>query len=249
MTGGRCHGPNCTREATDGPWCDPTCRDAWHAQFHWLHGDGEAVEPVLFRESDVVVNDDAQSALAAALEAAQPELEQHLAAVIQAADPPPASTFTVAEVARIAASLPRDRPGEPVKLTEEQFDALTRAFPDRPGWSPNGELGRWDGVPVEFVETVEESTPYLLLAERAQSARLATGGLISGPPRDPSDDRIPALLSEGGCVTFWRGDHSGNHPLDGLPVSKCATDPQVAPTKQQVGFLDRAFHWLFGRTG
>lgn len=74
----------------------------------------------------------------------------------------------------------------------------------------------------------------------------ADGGYIAGPPRRPGDDRVPALLSEGGCIQFWRGDHSGNHPLDEHPGDKPAagggaTYPLVAPVEPQV-----ARHW-FGR--
>lgn len=60
------------------------------------------------------------------------------------------------------------------------------------------------------------------------------------------DDRVPALLSEGGCLQFWRGDHSGNHPLDEHPGDRPvagggATYALVAPVEPQV-----ARHW-FGR--
>lgn len=220
---GRCHGPRCQQAATDGPWCSTACQEAWHTQFHWLHGDGKTVEPVLFSEPDVVVSDDAQAALDAALAAAQPALEQHLADTVQAAPPAP---FTVAEVARIASSLPRTTP-EPAKLTREQFDALTRAFPDRPGWCPNGELGRWDGVPVEIVETVEESTPY-------QMAQVPSRVVVH---RCGSPEAVEELLRR---IREARID--GSRWL--VPTSAGATYQQVAPPDPQVGVVRRAFRRL-----
>lgn len=186
MTGsGRCHGPNCREKASATEFfCSEAHARAWDREFHVEHG-GTGPMDVPPRPGTVEPHP-TQADLDAALRAVQPHLEAHLAAVIQAADPPPpAPTFTVAEVARIASSLPRTTP-EPAKLTREQFDALTDAFPNRPGWSPNGELGRWDGVPVEFVETVEESTPYLLQRERMRGrfarlvADLPPGALAIG---------------------------------------------------------------------
>lgn len=291
ITGGRCHGPNCTRDATDGPWCAPACKTAWHAQFHWLYGDGKVLEPVIVRElvEPDVVHEDGDRALAAALDAAQPQLEQHLAAVIQAADPPPASTVTVAEVARIAASLPRT--GETAKLTEEQFWALTHSFPDRPGWQPNGQPGAFDGVQVEIVETVEESTPYLMAqrprrlvlnphvapeaVEELQRRFRAGLGVQASSFVGVGDmavskvveiERLNARLrtafperADEAIAEAWRRAYC-SYATYAQAVESMWVDPpefassgaayqQVAPKDPQVGFIGRAFHWLFGRTG
>lgn len=50
-------------------------------------------------------------------------------------------------------------PSEPVKLTQEQLDALRAASP-APSWRFGGQPAALGGVPIELVETVEESTPF-----------------------------------------------------------------------------------------
>lgn len=54
---------------------------------------------------------------------------------------------------------------EPIKLTAEQLDVVPRAAPDPYG----GTLGVLFGTPVALVETVQESTPYLLPARAQRS--------------------------------------------------------------------------------
>ena len=75
---------------------------------------------------------------------------------------PPTGTDIWASIERVAAGISDAPPPlvEPVKLTRSQMDALR---PRGEVWSPpSGVVAPLLGVPVVEVDTVEESTPYLL---------------------------------------------------------------------------------------
>lgn len=74
---------------------------------------------------------------------------------------------------------------EPIKLTEQQIEAIRAGQPECPAWE-SGVVADLFGVPIEKVGTVEESTPYL------EASRYATGGIIR-----PGD--LGSLTEEGGC--------------------------------------------------
>jgi hypothetical protein len=76
---------------------------------------------------------------------------------------------------RLAESAPPMRT-EPIKLTEQQLDTIRAQQPER---SPLelGVVAPLFGVPIEKVDTVEESTPYL------EGPRYATGGPVSAEQR------------------------------------------------------------------
>lgn len=232
---GRCHGPNCREKASATEFfCSEAHARAWDREFHVEHG-GTGPMDVPPRTGTVEPHPtqadlDAALALDAALQAAQPELERHLAAVIQAADPPPSvPTFTVAEVARIAASLPL--PPEPVKLTRAQMDRLiearVRGTPPPHDLIP-GTVGDPSAVPIELVETVEESTPY-------QMAQVPSRVIVHRCGSPESVEELQRQLQESAL-------NVGSRWL--VPTSASTEFKQVAPVDPQVGVVRRAFRRL-----
>ena len=74
---------------------------------------------------------------------------------------------------------------EPIKLTEQQITAIRSQQPEQPAWN-TGVVADLFAVPIEKVDTAEESTPY------QEAPKYATGGIIRASELGP-------LLGEGGC--------------------------------------------------
>lgn len=220
MTGGRCHGPDCTQPAVVEFWCSEACKLTWDRQAAGLPApapvtpltvDGVA-RPMRLAEVSIVEPRRGTGWVAAAVEEARPEVERAFNEAIDQAladirtEPAPQLVHgppgSLVEDIYRAYEMVRDVPTpEPVKLTRAQIDALRREqTPSRP-W---GALEPLVGVPIELVDSVEESTPYL--------HELAA---------------------------FAHASHENR---------LIAESAQVALPNPQVGFLGRAFHWLFGRT-
>lgn len=172
---GLCHGPGCREDAKTGPWCGTACEAKWHRQFHWLYGDGEAPEPVMVRlieEDDGAPEEHLTSALRAAVEVDQQDLEHRFVeAMNQQPAPPPLLTRPASssvEDIQAAYAMFGDLPRrEPFKLTREQRDALLTDTPSgRVAWRVDGSVLDLMGVPIELVEWEWQSTPYRLWCER-----------------------------------------------------------------------------------
>jgi hypothetical protein len=204
ITSGRCHGPGCQREASEGAWCSPACREGWHAEFHWLYGDGEVLEPVIVREieeddepapepAQVVVNGDGSAALSAALEAAQPEAERQFVAALNTdhlGTPRLPGSVAYGDIVRLYESLLPTDPPEPVKLTQGQLDVIRQsATPEHP-WTRWGALGDLSGVPIELVERVEDSTLY----QQARGEGAAKPLVASENPQVAQSDQMRGWL-------------------------------------------------------
>lgn len=139
-----------------------------------------------------------------------PALDEHMPAVLAALDQAVADTLTqvsqqqvvhtapgsMVEDIRRACELVGDvQPPEPVKLTREQRDTLRAASyptPNAIGYWQDGALGELTGVPIELVDTVEESTPYLLREQQMrQRFREAMRNVARFPPARSAPDEPP----------------------------------------------------------
>lgn len=111
-------------------------------------------------------------------------IEETLAGIVTDTRPQIAHTAPgsmVDDIQRVYELVRDVEPPEPVKLTRAQFDALQAANPPLGGGYPvDGALCGLLGVPVELVDTAEESTPYLLAERRRREAfRASLAGLSS----------------------------------------------------------------------
>lgn len=168
---GRCHGPHCHNTAVikDG-FCSEVCQAKWHGQYDHqsqsvldqfrLHG----LPPGPWLQAAVEVQMPAVQA------AVQAEMDRVVADTLtqvsqqQIVHTAPGSMM---EDIRRAYELVRDaQPPEPVKLTQGQIDALAAGGNTTPDYVD--PLSRMWGIPIELVETVEESTPYLEQRKRMQ---------------------------------------------------------------------------------
>lgn len=105
------------------------------------------------------------------------------------------------------------RRNEPIKLTQQQIDTIRAQQPERPVWE-SGVVADLLGVPIEKVDTVEESTPYL------EAPKYATGGLIR------RDDLGP-LLDDRGCSNVIPNRHDSNaEPASILSFPRELTDEE-----------------------
>lgn len=224
---GRCHGPRCQQDATRGPWCSTTCQEAWHTQFHWLHGDGQVQEPVLVPAVEEPDEAQLNEALAAAVDVARADFERvHGDVTTQPASERPASSI-VDEIKAAYIQFADMPQSEPFKLTRWQRDALLAHGSTR--WQDGTPMGLL-GVPIEIVATVEESTPYLL-AERARAKRVWLDDVVvAESATEPVGDLVMRFVM---CYT------------DGSPTSAGTTYPLVASKDPQVahsGWLGRLFN-------
>lgn len=173
-----------------------------------------------------------------------PAIEEHMPEVLAALDQAVADTLTQVSQQQIvhtepgsmvediqrAYELVRDvQPPEPVKLTRSQFDALQAANPPLGGGYPvDGALCGLLGAPVELVDTVEESTPYLLREQQMrQRLREAMRNVARFPPARATFPQV-----------------APDEPLD--------TNPQVGENSRRSeagdrGWLRRALDVLYGR--
>lgn len=87
---------------------------------------------------------------------------------------------------------------ERVKLTRDQIDVLRPHAPTPTGLTYGsvygGGIGALTGIPIDLVETVEESTPYQL---GTRPSPFATGGLIAPTDRTPFLDENRDCHSRG----------------------------------------------------
>ncbi|ANN16226.1 hypothetical protein SD37_11620 [Amycolatopsis orientalis] len=124
--------------------------------------------------------DSVRPELAAAIRAAA---EESAIEVIATTAPPRAEPVTLDDIVEMMNRISLDTcpMTERIKLTREQMDALPKAWPPR---YTNGMIVNLFDVPVELVETVEESTPYQW--QHAQPGPLRFD-------RDLSDDELAEL--------------------------------------------------------
>lgn len=199
---GRCHGPGCTQPAVD-EWCSTACEQAWNNQFHWLLGAAPAMPMggLLSAVSAAEATANAERNLRAGLtlmwvpSPADPDAptpaEMDEGIQIGGVLPPGeqiAATFEAVgdpmEVIRSAYERlgPIPPPPEPVRLTHGQFDALRGNAPSPDGryWY-GGPVGDLTGVPIELVDTAEESTLYRLPVDLDNSQ----ASFVPPEPRHP----------------------------------------------------------------
>jgi hypothetical protein len=69
------------------------------------------------------------------------------------------------ELDRLMAAYADLPPVEPVRLTQEQWDAAKAAIPEASAWRPPPILG----VPVHIVDRLEDSTPYKVWLEKLKA--------------------------------------------------------------------------------
>lgn len=91
---------------------------------------------------------------------------------------------------------------ETIKVTQEQLDQVPKA-PQRKPWEPDMSFA---GVPVELVDTVEESTAYQLAHPSTPSE------LPASPTLDPVPDIEPAPPTRRGWITRTLGRLVGESP-------------------------------------
>lgn len=162
ITSGRCHGPGCTNPAVVEFFCCEAHQAAWAKQF-------VVVPPSPFLLGAIAER------MPVVREAVQAEMDRVVAdihtQVSQQQIVHTAPGSMVEDIQR-AYELVRDvEPPEPVQLTRSQFDALQAANPPLGGGYPvDGALCGLLGVPVELVDTVEESTPHLLAERRRRES-------------------------------------------------------------------------------
>lgn len=209
---GRCHGPGC-QEAAKFDSCSSTdCQTRWHAQFHWLYGDGKAPEPVMVRlieEDDGAAEEDLTAALRASVEVVQQDLEHRFVeAMNQQPAPPPLLTrpaSSMVEEIQAAYAMFQDLPRleSPFKLTREQRDALLTDTPSgRVAWRADGSVLDLMGVPIELVERVEDSTPYRLRCERRFGPASEQSSAAVGPTNQQVASTDPQVAQSGRRAWF-----------------------------------------------
>jgi hypothetical protein len=132
-----CHGPGCRNPQTVPYWCSESCSDRWNARW------GKRLP-----------SDQFDTGLAFQVVAEQQRIETAIAEQM----PQPGDPVTWDELRERVLSLAPVQPSEPINLTREQFAAIPRA-------APTGYLGQAMpgaaallGVPVQLVDTPEEST-------------------------------------------------------------------------------------------
>lgn len=147
-------------------------------------------------------------------------------------------------------SLPPAPSCEPFKLTREQRDLLRVMYPDRrPDFLRGGVLGDLMGVPIELVDSVEESD--------WPGPDMRQSG-VSTPGCDCGHEGMAASWHLDTCrwvllrISGPQGVPSAAFPQV-APGEPLDANPQVADNNRrsevgEPGWLGRAFHWLFGRT-
>ena len=128
---------------------------------------------------------------------------------------------------RLIELAPRRRT-EPIKLTEQQLEAIRAEQPERQAWE-SGVVADLFGVPIEKVDTVEESTPYL------EASKHATGGIIR-----PGD--LGSLTDEGGCSYVIPNRYDPNAVPSIIDFSGELTDEEFER-------IERRWRWALQKQG
>lgn len=197
---GRCHGPGCQQSAVVEYWCSERCNAAWDRQTAGVSAPELPYGPTIAGIEREIVR----------AYGVPPGLVEH--------SPP-----TIGAMIDLLDSLPDHGRPESVKLTRQQFDALRRDQPERTEpWQSPSPASHLMGIPIELVDTVEESTPYLEQRKRFQRSL-----------RDLADLGVGHRFVMGAFA--------------GAAFSQVASEePQVAHSGER-GWLARLLDRLFGR--
>lgn len=215
---GRCHGPDCTKPAVVEFWCGEVCQGRWNAQ-----AEGRT-EP-----------HPTSADLAAALAVGEQFRDVDLAPFRDALD---RTVRALAEVSELPAGLV-----DPEAPTSADSIRVAWRDPELPAIS--SRLAALADIPPAMLAV---DVPFYPGARMAAEVELLNARL-----RTVFRDHAEAAVAEAqrrANSSFSTYAQAVESMWSDPPefASANAASPQVAPKDPQVGFLGRAFHWLFGRT-
>lgn len=226
---GRCHGPGCRNKARVEFFCGEGCQAAWAK--HLAGAPASTAETPAWIAASAWTACVTPAARADVRDSVMQEIRSiELAAAagtVDAAEQVPTFTRAASSVMDDIAALPAP---EPIKLTRRQMDTLASTrWPDSPPdasplWGVGMTVADLSAVPIELVDTVEESTPYQM-TQRPRRLELPQTGFGFHNPASLAG--LAASLSE---------------LADEYPGERRAEFAQVASEEPQVGHDERG--WL-----
>lgn len=225
---GRCHGPGCTQAVKVEFWCGETCRVNWDRQalgLSLLPPDTDVAwgSPGFFTQAVADAMPEVQRRIATAMDQTLADVRQ-----TRIVHEPPGSLYE--DIVRLYERMTDAPPVEPVKLTAQQLATLREHTAEPSRWQVGPSLGPLGGVPIEIVETEEESTPYLERRKRFQRATREAG-------------RHMPWLPAGMSLAFPQVE-----PGEPLPANPQVGDNNRRSEVGERGWLADLLHRLFGRS-